>query len=169
MKHILHAALTGLLLIVLLPGCATVLSKSTYPLSITTTPGRADVRIINQDGLLLFQGSTPLTIPLAASAGFFRKAHYQITLSRQGYMPQTFSLKATLDGWYLGNFLIGGPLGLLVIDPLSGAMWKLPTQHFLLSLQPLDEASLKIMSIDELPDHLRDKLEPLTEENIKND
>jgi len=31
-----------------------------------------------------------------------------------------------MSGWYWGNILIGGLIGMLVVDPLTGAMYKLP-------------------------------------------
>lgn len=31
-----------------------------------------------------------------------------------------------MNGWYMGNILIGGLVGMLVVDPASGAMWSLP-------------------------------------------
>jgi hypothetical protein len=30
-----------------------------------------------------------------------------------------------MDGWYIGNILFGGLIGILIVDPLTGAMWKL--------------------------------------------
>ena len=30
-----------------------------------------------------------------------------------------------MDGWYIGNIVFGGLIGWLVVDPASGAMWKL--------------------------------------------
>jgi hypothetical protein len=30
-----------------------------------------------------------------------------------------------MDGWYIGNILFGGVIGFLIVDPATGAMWKL--------------------------------------------
>lgn len=30
-----------------------------------------------------------------------------------------------MDGWYMGNLLFGGFIGFLIVDPATGAMWKL--------------------------------------------
>jgi hypothetical protein len=35
-------------------------------------------------------------------------------------------LTADIDGWYFGNLLFGGLIGILIVDPATGAMWKLP-------------------------------------------
>lgn len=31
-----------------------------------------------------------------------------------------------MDGWYWGNILFGGLIGMLAVDPATGAMYKLP-------------------------------------------
>jgi hypothetical protein len=31
-----------------------------------------------------------------------------------------------LSGWYFGNLLFGGIIGLAIVDPISGKMWTLP-------------------------------------------
>lgn len=42
-------------------------------------------------------------------------------------MPnQTVPLSADISGWYFGNILFGGLIGMLIVDPATGAMWKLP-------------------------------------------
>lgn len=30
-----------------------------------------------------------------------------------------------MNGWYIGNLLFGGIIGLLIVDPATGAMWTL--------------------------------------------
>ena len=32
---------------------------------------------------------------------------------------------AYLNGWYIGNVVFGGLIGLLIVDPETGAMWRL--------------------------------------------
>ncbi len=63
---------------------------------------------------------------LNASAGFFSGENYTVDLQKDGYSPQTLTVASGLDGWYVGNILFGGLIGLLIIDPATGAMWKLP-------------------------------------------
>ncbi|MDB4525936.1 hypothetical protein N9065_03445 [Akkermansiaceae bacterium] len=40
----------------------------------------------------------------------------------------TQSLDASMDPWYAGNIIFGGILGVLVVDPATGAMWQLPKE-----------------------------------------
>lgn len=72
-------------------------------------------------------------------------------------MPITFKL----DGWYFGNILIGGLLGMLIIDPATGAMWKIETE-FLNETLSISTASIdpemKIMNINEVPENWKTHL-----------
>ncbi len=54
--------------------------------------------------------------------------------------PVTFDTK--LDGWYFGNLIFGGLLGILIIDPATGAMWRLDeTFTVYLDGEPPEEAA----------------------------
>ena len=46
-------------------------------------------------------------------------------MSSPGYDEKIVTIDFKLNGWYFGNLLIGGVLGMLFIDPLTGAMWKI--------------------------------------------
>lgn len=109
-------------------GCATVVSKSSYPLLIRTEPKEATVTITDKKGKEIYKDVTDKLVTLKTSNGYFSKAEYQIKVSSPGYADQTVSVTYKLNGWYLGNLVIGGHLGLLIIDPLSGAMWKPDTK-----------------------------------------
>jgi hypothetical protein len=168
MHQFLRTLSLGLLLTGLLASCASIFSKSTYPVTINTTPHNIDITITDAKGLVVYQGMTPTTLPLDASSGYFKPAWYEVSLSQSGYKPQTFLIEAKIDGWYFGNIAIGGFLGMLVIDPLTGAMWRIPSQYYNFTLSPDDEASTKgmgLMLIDEVPPHLRHKLELVKEAN----
>ncbi|MEO7098208.1 MAG: hypothetical protein ABI162_02520, partial [Luteolibacter sp.] len=55
----------------------------------------------------------------------FKPASYTLEFTKKGSTPQTIQINAAVDGWFFGNLLIGGPIGMLVVDPVTGAMWKL--------------------------------------------
>ncbi|MGN0834557.1 MAG: hypothetical protein ACI4QA_01845 [Candidatus Spyradosoma sp.] len=63
---------------------------------------------------------------LPADAGFSQSRRYTIELDRKGCRTHTAVLDTSLDGWYVGNILFGGLIGWLIVDPATGAMWKLP-------------------------------------------
>jgi hypothetical protein len=38
-------------------------------------------------------------------------------------------VRAELSGWYFGNLVFGGIIGMLIVDPLTGSMWNLTPDH----------------------------------------
>ncbi len=146
-------------------GCATIVSKSEYSVGITSTPSNVPFEIKNRAGEIVFRGVTPQSAVLKAGAGYFKGEKYQVTFKPKGKKakPQTFVLDTTLDGWYLGgNLLFGGLPGYLIVDPITGAMYKLP-EKFSVNLDNLnvETADLHIILIDQLNDEQRSKLEPI--------
>lgn len=113
---------------VILQSCATIVSDSDYPVIVGSSPQEASYQIYNEDGILVTNGMTPNTVRLEAGAGYFDGETYTIKLKKEGYEDQTFILNTKLDPWYVGNLLIGGWLGGLIVDPLTGAMFKIPNQ-----------------------------------------
>ena len=109
-------------------GCASIVSDSTYPVSIRSNPDNSSFAIYDEKGDKVHSGRTPTTVTLKAGDGYFSKAKYTLKFKKNGYEEQTVSLNPELDGWYIANILLGFPglIGILVIDPISGAMFKLP-------------------------------------------
>jgi|SRR6185437_3115822 len=112
----------------LFPACASIISKSEWPVSIKSTPDKAEFTISNKAGGQVHAGTTPAIIVLPAKAGYFSGETYQVVYSRTGFNTTTSSLNTSLNGWYLGNLIFGGLIGFLIIDPLTGAMWRLPEE-----------------------------------------
>ncbi|MBU2704781.1 hypothetical protein KCM76_02240 [Zooshikella marina] len=109
-------------------GCASIVSEDVYPVAINSTPTASKFVIRNEAGQTIHQGSTPETVTLNAGNGYFSGADYTITFSREGYNDLTVNLESSVDGWYWGNILFGGLIGMLIVDPATGAMYKLPTE-----------------------------------------
>jgi hypothetical protein len=112
----------------LLQGCASVLSNSAYPVLIDSEPGGAEFVVKNLNGIEVAHGQTPATVTLESSAGYFKKAGYSVQFFKPGFQPQRYRLTSRINGWYWGNVL--NPVGMLLIDPATGAMWQLPLRLF---------------------------------------
>ena len=113
---------TCLPLLLLLPfvfGCATIVSKSNWPYYIDSNPAGAQVTITNKKGKEVFKGKTPTVVKLKSGSGFFGKESYYLNYSRPGYEDKTVNLECKINGWYFGNILIGGLIGMLIIDPAT--------------------------------------------------
>ena len=106
-------------------GCATVFSDSSYPVTIVSCPPEAQYKIKNQEGDLLFSGVTPSEVTLDSEDGYFSAAKYTVELNKLGFEKTSVEIEGSLDSWYLGGVFFFPPL-MLIIDPVTGAMWKLP-------------------------------------------
>ncbi len=145
-----------LLAIVSLSSCATIFTKSSYPVTITTSPEGAQVQITNRAGCEVYAGNTPASVRLKSSAKYMAREEYTITLTKEGYQQRKVFIDANLDGWYLGNILLGGFIGMLIVDPASGAMYKLAVDEINETLVPTENATteareLLIYDINDLP------------------
>ncbi len=145
----------------LFSSCASIVSKSTYPLSINSSPFNARVSITDKKGKEIYLGNTPATVKLKAGAGFFSKAEYQVKLSSPGYYDKIVPITFKLDGWYFGNIIFGGLIGFLIVDPATGAMWKIETKFLNETLSKLTasiDPEMKIMNNNEIPENWKSHL-----------
>jgi len=112
--------------IALASGCASIVSDSTWPLEVTATPAETEVEIRNEEGQVVHKGRTPFTVSLDSGAGFFDGETYTLKATSAGHEPAQATVDTHMNGWYFGNILFGGLIGLFIVDPATGAMWKLP-------------------------------------------
>lgn len=149
----------------LLSSCASIVSKGNYPLSISSNPIGAKVSITDKSGTEIFVGNTPASVKLKAGAGFFAKAEYQVKLSSPGYDDKVIPVHFKMDGWYWGNILFGGLIGMLIVDPATGAMWKIEDGYINETLTGAPNAmanpEIKIVDINDVPVKLKEHLEKL--------
>jgi len=145
-----------------LSGCASIVSKSTYPVVINSSPNQSKITITDERGLKVYAGETPTTITLRAGEAYFHGKDYTITFEKEGYHKQVFPLRSELDAWYIGNILIGGLIGWLIVDPLTGAMWRLsPSVNVTLDKKDTSAKGynqLNIVMLDDVPKHLRSSM-----------
>ena len=109
----------------LLAGCASIVSKSNWPVTLSSNPSGASVMVANKQGVNIHSATTPTTVTLESDAGFFRRAQYTLTFTKPGCPTRSVTLKARMNRWYVGNIVFGGLIGILIVDPATGAMWKL--------------------------------------------
>jgi len=111
--------------------CASVINSSTQVIKVNSDTHKAEIIIYNNSGKLVYRGYTPAKIQLYRSTGFFKSAEYLVIIHKKGNKSKIITLKGTLATSYvLGNILLFpvlyiGFAGMIIIDPLSGAMWNL--------------------------------------------
>lgn len=102
-----------LFLLILMTGCATIMSGTRQEIRFNSHPGRAAVLIDEVE-----VGKTPFQIRLS------RNRNYQVMIMLEGYKTYEITLKRKFNAWYIGNIAFGGVIG-LIIDPLTGAIYTL--------------------------------------------
>lgn len=129
-KSILCWFVVGLIITstVLIVGCATIFKGSDQPVNISSSPSAAKVVIKTTGGFQVFDGVTPTVVKLS------KKNEYIVTLTLDGYKEATVSImKDGIEGWFWGNILCGGIIG-MIIDLTNGAVNKLSPDQISVSL-----------------------------------
>ena len=140
--------------------CCSIVSKSTYPVTISSNPPGACFTLKKANGLSMATGTTPATITLSSSCGYFQPAKYVVEFTRKG-VTQTVPLNASINGWYFGNLLFGGLIGLLIVDPATGAMWRLDDNVIATFNQSASVAhgrEIRVVTLDRVPVSMRKHL-----------
>lgn len=158
------ASVLTLVPIALVFGCATIMGDATHTMPLTSSPEGAVIEIRDEKGVEVFKGQTPTTVTLQKSDGsYWGGKKYTITLTKEGFDPQTINVRASPNGWYVaGNFVFGGLIGWFVVDPLSGKMYNLAPKEINATLGQKTAIStvpeLKFVLLKDLPADLRSKV-----------
>lgn len=166
MKNNMCKSIIVLLASTILLSCATIMGKSgPETLNVRSAPDQARVVITDESGTKIFEGKTPTALPLEKKKGFFRGKKYTVKISKTGYAEQTVIVDTVVNGWYIGgNLLFGGLIGWLIVDPATGAMWKLDTNEINVTLEAskqggiIDPNMIGILLLQDVPLSLRDKM-----------
>lgn len=146
----------------ILTSCASIISSSSWPLTVKSNPVGAKLQITNRQGISVFNGQTPATISLKSGSGFFTSESYLVKLTLDGYTEKTIPVRCTLNGWYFGNIVFGGLIGLLIVDPVTGAMYRLETntidENLTMDSTTNNEKTLKIINISDISQDMRNHL-----------
>jgi len=148
-------------------GCATIVAKSSQTITVSSVPDGAAVSIANAAGVAVHSGNTPMTVTLKKGRGYFKPEHYAVRINKDGFQPHQFTIDGAINGWYFGNIIFGGLIGMLAVDPATGAMYTLKpgtVQAVLTSIKVSHnhgEQSLTVMLIEDVPEEFRDQLVPL--------
>ena len=129
-RTILHGL--GLLcLMSLLSSCASIFSASHYTVPIRSEPSGATLTILDRDSAIVYQGHTPAIVRLRSSQRYFKRGIYTVHITAPDHEPYTQQLRSNISGWYWGNVFIGGAIGMLIVDPLTGCMYSLKHRYIL--------------------------------------
>ncbi len=155
---------------VTISGCATIVKGGgRQKISFKSSPSAASLKVYDDSGFLVIDGATPYTAVLKCGKGYFKSAKYKVSIEKNGYETKEFNIEGDLSGWYLaGNFIFGGLIGYLIIDPLSGAMWTLSPKE-VYGILPVKVSSVEkqegllivLKKKEEIPAEIANKMKPV--------
>ena len=106
-----------LVVIILLPGCATILKGTSERVSVTSDPSGANVLI---NGIP--RGNTPMVLKLES------KNIYVVEIRKENYLPYTYTLTNSVGaGWIIIDVICG--LVPVIIDAATGSWYMLDANH----------------------------------------
>lgn len=149
--------------VALLPGCATIINGSTGQSDIRSTPQGATFSIL-RNGQEYHTGTTPQSVTLP------RHGKYAIRMTMPGYEPVEQKMTKGVSGWYIGgNIFLGGLIGWVIVDPITGAMFTLPNVDIKLipeakkfgEVNPTGGDRLVVLALSDIPAEYRDRLVPI--------
>ncbi|HUK01948.1 MAG TPA: hypothetical protein VLW26_06680 [Steroidobacteraceae bacterium] len=123
-------------------GCATIVHSGPRAISVASTPAGAKVSIYDRSNTLVQTNTTPFIAYLPTKYGYFKGQDYRLVFELADHAPAEVRLKSELSGWYAGNLLFGGLVGMLIVDPLTGAMFNLSPQKI---QQPLTATQAQVI------------------------
>ena len=134
--------LVSSLLILTLTGCASIVDGRPRKFAVRSQPSDAKVSVFDKKGATVGVQQTPAVFQLKRGAGYFSGAQYRLVIEKEGFQKAEVQVKATVNGWYFGNIVFGGLIGLLIVDPASGAMWTLQPKEVDQVLQTTSAAAV---------------------------
>jgi hypothetical protein len=114
-------------------GCATIISGSKQEMNITSSPSNAKVTINGKS-----VGTTPVSKDIKR-----KKDNVSIKIELEGYETYTTTLNRKFNAWYLGNLVFGGLIG-IIVDPITGAIYKLSPEEVNANLKKQEKETQEI-------------------------
>jgi len=132
-----------------LMGCAAIIHGSNQNVKISSSPDGASVVIYDSRNTVVLNSNTPTVANLKRGEGFFKGSTYRVEITKSGYETQTVQITSSMNGgsYLIGNFFLGGIIGWVIVDPMTGGMWTLKPKNINTSLR--QSLSLKHDESDE--------------------
>lgn len=106
--------------------CSSIVHSGNRNIIVNSNPTGAKVTVFkNGTTEAVHSGTTPITLSLDPRGGYFKGQAYTLKFELTGYKPTDVEIRPEMSGWFFGNILFGGLIGMIVVDPLTGSMWNL--------------------------------------------
>ena len=132
--------LTSIALVLGGTGCASIMSGPSQNVSVQTEPEGAKATLFNKKGEAVSIQQTPFIVALK------RSEKYTLKVEKDQFKPLETPIKKGVNGWYFGNVLFGGMIGLLIVDPATGAIYSF-NDPIKVILAPSDSDKLSLLFV----------------------
>lgn len=107
-------------------GCSSIVHGGNRNITVNSNPTGAKVTVF-KNGVTeaVHSGVTPITLSLDPKGGYFKGQAYTLKFELTGFQATEVQIRPEMSGWFFGNIVFGGLIGMIVVDPLTGAMWNL--------------------------------------------
>jgi hypothetical protein len=126
-----------------LSGCATIVHSGPRAIDVGSVPPGATVSIYDRSNSLVMTNTTPFVAQLSTKFGYFKSENYRLVFQMKGYATVESRIDSSLSGWYFGNLLFGGLIGMIIVDPLTGAMYNLEPDKIQQTLTPSQAQAIR--------------------------
>ncbi len=160
-------AVVSATLVVSLAGCASILDPGPRRITVKSEPSDAKVTVFDRTWQAVDTQQTPAILHLERGDGYFEGANYHLVIEKDGYQKYKIDVKSSIEGLYFANIILGGLVGMLIVDPITGSMYTLtPTDiSVVLNKQSagikLEKGSIYVMLRQDLPDEFASRLIPV--------
>ncbi|MFH1362161.1 MAG: PEGA domain-containing protein [bacterium] len=105
------------LLVLSITGCASIFKGDPSMLNIMSSPEKAKVTILGSHTGEKIKKTTPCSVTLN------KGSDYMVKIELAGYESENIVIRREITGWFWGNILLGGLIG-MVIDGSTNNMWE---------------------------------------------
>lgn len=124
--------ISTLAITLLFTGCASIIHGPIQTVDFNSQPSGAKVTIDGKE-----YGVTPRSVDLRRMGRLKGEAKekqaYNVKIELEGYLPYELKIKRDMDGWFIGNILFGGLIG-IIVDASNGSMYKLSPDQTIATL-----------------------------------
>jgi len=148
--------------VLFLAGCATIVGERGQSFNVSSNPDNADIVITDiKENRTVLKAKTPTVVYLDKKQGYFQGKTYNVKVRKNGCKDVEFDITNRVSGWYIGNFVFGGLIGFIIVDPLTGAMWTLKPQTKNIENVTVKKKSISIRLLSDLSSNERNNLQPV--------
>ncbi len=122
--------------------CDSIVDGGRQKVHIDSNPTGAQVTIYDRHDEKESVNTTPFLARLERKSGYFSGEEYQLVFELAGYQKAEARIRSDMNPWYIGNIVFGGLIGLVIVDPLTGAMWTLKPRTVVEQLEPEAKAAV---------------------------